>query len=81
MWAQTERCVVRAALDFFSDPERNGNPAGPAVSTACPARCWQRIACSLALAAFYATRRNLFVGAITGVTVVIAASQVRGLFT
>lgn len=38
------------------------------------------IACALALAAFYLCRRNLFVGVITGVIVIIVAGHVRGLF-
>ena len=36
-------------------------------------------ACALALVAFYASRRNLFVGVITGMIVLIAVGQVRGL--
>ena len=36
------------------------------------------IACALALVAFYATRRNLFVGVISGMIVIIALGQVRG---
>jgi branched-subunit amino acid transport protein len=36
-------------------------------------------ACALALVAFYATRKNLFAGVITGVAVVIAAGHWRGL--
>jgi branched-subunit amino acid transport protein len=35
------------------------------------------LACALALVAFYASRRNLFIGVITGMIVVIAAGQVR----
>jgi branched-subunit amino acid transport protein len=38
------------------------------------------LACVVALAAFYASRKNLFIGVITGVVVVIAAGQLRGLF-
>lgn len=37
------------------------------------------LACALALIAFYASRRNLFIGVITGVIAVIVAGQVRGL--
>ncbi|MBI4207665.1 MAG: AzlD domain-containing protein [Betaproteobacteria bacterium] len=37
------------------------------------------LACALALIAFYASRRNLFIGVITGVLAVVAAGQVRGL--
>lgn len=37
------------------------------------------LACGLALIAFYASRRNLFIGVITGVLAVIVAGQVRGL--
>jgi len=33
-----------------------------------------------ALAAFYLSRKNLFVGVITGVAVLIAAGYMRGLF-
>lgn len=38
------------------------------------------LACALALAAFYMSRKNLFVGVITGVAVLIAAGYMRGLF-
>lgn len=38
------------------------------------------LACAVALVAFYASRRNLFIGVITGVIAVIVAGQVRGLF-
>ena len=38
------------------------------------------LACLLALAAFYISRKNLFVGVITGVAVLIAAGYMRGLF-
>lgn len=37
------------------------------------------IACGFALAAFYGSRRNLFVGVIAGMTVLIAAGYARGL--
>jgi len=37
------------------------------------------LACALALAAFYASRRNLFVGVITGMIAVIAAGYLRGI--
>ena len=37
------------------------------------------LACGVALAAFYASRRNLFVGVITGAIMVIAAGQLRVL--
>ena len=38
------------------------------------------LACVFALAAFYLSRKNLFVGVITGVAVLIAAGYMRGLF-
>lgn len=38
------------------------------------------LACVLALAAFYAARRNLFVGVIGGVVALVAAGYVRGFF-
>jgi branched-subunit amino acid transport protein len=38
------------------------------------------LACTVALVAFYASRRNLFIGVLTGVIAVIAAGQARGLF-
>ncbi|MDP2239844.1 MAG: AzlD domain-containing protein [Burkholderiales bacterium] len=37
------------------------------------------IACALALLGFYISRKNLFVGVITGVAVVVAAGYVRGI--
>jgi branched-subunit amino acid transport protein len=37
------------------------------------------IACALALAAFHATRKNLFVGVITGVAAIVAAAYLRGI--
>jgi len=37
-------------------------------------------ACALALLAFYLSRKNLFVGVITGVTIVVAAGYVRGSY-
>lgn len=37
------------------------------------------IACALALAAFYATRKNLFVGVIAGVAAIVAAAYLRGI--
>lgn len=38
------------------------------------------LACLLALAAFYISRKNLFVGVIAGVAALIAAGYMRGLF-
>lgn len=38
-------------------------------------------ACGLALLAFYASRRNLFVGVITGMLVIIALRELRDVYT
>jgi branched-subunit amino acid transport protein len=37
-------------------------------------------ACAFALLAFYFSRRNLFIGVVTGMIVLIAARELRGLF-
>lgn len=39
------------------------------------------LACVLALLAFYVSRKNLFVGVITGVIVVVAAGYVREIYS
>lgn len=51
-------------------------PTGILAMSALPERL---LACALALAAYYATRRNLFLGVGTGVSVLIAFGYVRGL--
>lgn len=38
------------------------------------------LSCALALLAYYASRKNLFVAVIVGVTSVVAAGYVRGIF-
>lgn len=37
-------------------------------------------ACVLAVAAYYASRRNIFVGVFAGVILIVVASHLRGLF-
>jgi branched-subunit amino acid transport protein len=39
------------------------------------------LACALALTAFYVSRKNLFVGVITGVAIIVGAGYLRGVFT
>jgi branched-subunit amino acid transport protein len=39
------------------------------------------LACALALTAFYFSRKNLFIGVITGVAIIVGAGYLRGVYT